>query len=570
MPLFDIMRFTLLTFLDSMEAYFVNMTSFSLFKAATIEAKLASMQNLAEGEALVAAMFCFSARFDGTSTNLGRPSDCPAPSYFARIASSQIEYLLNQCEDGTPAFCVLQACILVTFYQLTLSVRSRSWRTLGNCIRLAYEMNLHAVDASYISKSNERGRNINLRQWSHLEERRRAWWAIWEMDVFASTIRRLPTAIDWSQNWTLLPVDNRYWFNDLHQESSFLVHDPELRWKSLSQSGNTSPKAWFIVINSLMRNTQLIVYSRSSMQPPGGKRAASSQAELTVMANSLACTTLSLPSELSYRGDPLDFRNRVTDQNVRARQHHGDTYAIHLMIQLCRFMIYHHKICARAPWLSKCISDDLVIEADATAASEWSNYISAADEIVGIIRNCSREHYKYVNPFLMNTVWFAGAAQCACKIYGPSSFDKRLLSSNIELLSLTIERFISFWDSTESLIGKLKRMEAGLEDLVARSNDSRTLQNHIRERQEAQNVSDSTSNHFSPIVPDSATAQYQMTLADSSLPYAGVDAMVDGSSIPTLYDFMQPSAMTDQNGIMGSSLNYFPYGLEELFIYNAT
>jgi hypothetical protein len=551
---------------DSMEAYFANMTSFSLFKAATIDAKLASMQSLAEGEALVAAMFCFSARFDGTSTRLGRPNDCPGSSYFAQIASSHIECLLDQCGDRTPAFCVLQACILVTFYQLTRSVRSRSWRTLGNCIRLAYEMNLHAVDASYTCKLNERGRNINPRQWSHLEERRRAWWAIWEMDVFASTIRRLPTAIDWSQNWTLLPVDDKYWFDDLYQESCFLVHDAKLRWKCLSQSGNKSPKAWFIVINSLMRNTQLIVYPRYAMQPPDEKKTESSQAELTVMANSLACTTLSLPSELSYHGEPLDFRNRVSAPDMSTRQHHGDKYAIHLMIQLCRFMVHHHRICARAPWLSKGMSDEFLVEADATAASEWSNYISAADEIVSIIRNCSREHYKYVSPFLMNTVWFAGAAQCACKVYGPSSFDKRLLSSNIELLSLTIERFISFWDSTESLIGKLERMEAGLEDLVARSNDSRNVQNPIRERQPTQNDDDFTSHDFSPIVPDSAAAQPQMTLPDSSLLYADVNTMADGTSIPFLYDFTQPYAMTDQNGLQ----DYFPYGLDELLIYNAT
>jgi hypothetical protein len=554
-----------------MEAYFINMTSFSLFKHSTFEAKLAAMQSLAEGKALVAAMFCFSARFDGTSTRLGRPEGCPGPSYFAEIASSQIEYLLNRCGDRTPAFCVLQACVLDTFYQLTRSVRSRSWRTLGNCIRLAYEMNLHAVDASYAPKANERGPGVNLRQWSHLEERRRAWWAIWEMDVFASTIRRLPTAIDWSQNLTLLPVGDEYWFSDMYQETCFLAHDPKVRWKSLSQSGNKSPRAWFIVINSLMRNTQLIVYPRFAMQPPDGKKAESSQAELTIMANSLACTTLSLPTELSYQGEPLDFRDRPSSQDISARQHHSDVYAIHLMIQLLRFMIHHHKICARAPWLTKGMPDGFAVEADATAASEWSNYISAADEIVGIIRNCSREHYKYVSPFLMNTVWFAGAAQCACKVYGPPSFDKRLLSSNIELLSLTIERFIAFWDSTESLMGKLERMEAGLEGLVARNNDSRGTQTGSRERQPAHTDGDFTASDFAPMVTDSAAgAQYQMASADPSLLYADVNGMADGGAMLMLYDFTQPYGMTGQNGIMRSPPDYFPYGLEELLMYNVT
>ena len=230
-----------------MESYFTNMTSFSLFRPGSIEPKFAMMQHHSDAEALVAAMFSFSARHCRDAA-VDRASDCPSPSYFAHIALTQVDDSVDRYGDTRPPFWLLQASILVTFYQLTLSVRSRSWKKLGDCIRSSYDLNLHIVDADYEPTSSADGKPIDVQRWAALEERRRAWWAVWEMDVFASAIRRLPTAIDGSLNLTLLPVSDSCWFNDTYQESCFLVEDCSLRWKHLARSGNQSAKSWFIVI----------------------------------------------------------------------------------------------------------------------------------------------------------------------------------------------------------------------------------------------------------------------------------------------------------------------------------
>jgi hypothetical protein len=230
-----------------MDSYFTNMTSFSLFRPGSIEPKFALMQNQSEAEALVASMFSVSARHccDAPSSNAAH---CPSASYFSQIASAKFDESVDRYGDVRPPFWLLQAGILVTFYQLTLSVRSRSWRKLGDLIRCAYELHLHIVDANHDPESAARQDSVDLDHWVKLEERRRAWWAIWEMDVFASTLRRLPTAIYSGLNLTLLPVSDGCWFNNVYQDSCFLVEDCDLRWKHLAESGNQSAKAWFIVI----------------------------------------------------------------------------------------------------------------------------------------------------------------------------------------------------------------------------------------------------------------------------------------------------------------------------------
>jgi hypothetical protein len=472
-----------------MESYFTNMTAFSLFKPGSIEPKFAMMQNHSDAEALVAALFSFSSR------HCQDREGCPTPPEFARMASSKLDESVDNYGDMPPPFWLLQAGVLVTFYQLTTRVRSRSWKKLGDCIRYSYDTNLHLVDANHDAAMAANRGAINIQRWSALEERRRVWWAVWEMDVFASTIRRLPTAIDASLNLTMLPVSDSCWFNDQYQESCFLVEDCNLRWKHLARSGNESAKAWFIVVNSLMRNTQRIVYPASSLMrsPLRHNAETNHDDELNIIANCLYCTTASLPASLVYQGETLDFRPKPAaaqgqDPSINPRQQHADKYAMHIMTQLCRFMIYHHKICVRTPWIAHQQQQQRQLEASqrdpsnkeepraplgsTTTAqqvnSEWSNYMGASDEIVTVVRNSSRDHYRFVNPFLVNTLWFAAAAQCACKVFGPASFNKRLTSSNLDLLKLTIDRFISFWGGMENLQGKLARIETALQNLMAR------------------------------------------------------------------------------------------------------
>jgi hypothetical protein len=251
-------------------------------------------------------------------------------------------------------------------------------------------------------------------------------------------------------------------------------------------------------------------------------------------------------------------------------------YAIHLMTQLCRFMIYHHKICAQAPWLTAKGDSDQEPESSAQANSEWSNYMSAADEIVLVVRNSSRDHYKYVNPFLANTLWFAAAAQCACKVFGPPSFNKRLMDSNLDLLKLTIDRFISFWNGTADLKEKLARIEVGLKNLMANADGSGAadISSSRREKQPTQNSVEDLSKKSTVVQPTShpgATAQFSVKGPESLLLSVTSNGWADPSSsafIPDPPDFMRPFAVGGQNFFSGDPVDVSPFGLEELLMTN--
>ena len=452
-----------------MHAYFEHMTAFSLFLPNTIEEKFKSMSSIVEALALVASMFSFSARFvapqKSNKRNSGGP---PMPSYFSAAASKFMNGAFTKCGDATPSFWLLQASVLDVFYHLTRSVRSKSWRLLGICIRLAYDMKLHLIDIDML-RIPEMQRRVrapdNAAFWSLLEEKRRCWWAIWEMDVYASTIRRLPTAIDWKQNFSLLPMPDECWFNHEYHESCFLAQDVNDRWKSLARTGNTSPRAWFIVINSLMHDVQLLVYNPGTSEPSNNE---SVQDALTTISNSLYCATASLPSELKYGGEMLDFRTKRSAAEANFRQFHSDIYAIHLMSQLTQFMVHHYKVCAQAPWVAGTRDGELNEAAKVFDQASWTNYMKAAEAIVAIVRNSNQNHFKCVNPFLNNTLWFAAAAQIACAVLDPSLHNRALVRSNYEVLAVTIDRFVEFWASMDMLRPRLGKIESALRQLAKR------------------------------------------------------------------------------------------------------
>ncbi|KAJ6782082.1 hypothetical protein PWT90_03160 [Aphanocladium album] len=488
------------TYHTLMTSYFEYMTVFTLFKPHSIEGKFTRMKSIVEAEALVASMFAFSARFHASEKDRSAWNYFPAPSYFAKIAFKRIEDAFEPYDDTPPPLWLLQASVLETFYRLTRSVRSKSWRAMGNLVRLAYDLKLHLVDVDGQKRDSEG--KIDIESWSAQEEQRRCWWAIWELDVFASTIRRLPLGMNWSSTYTFLPIPDSCWFENRYQKSCYLPQDATKRWKTLLESGNTSPRAWFIAINSLMHDAQQLVYNPETTKSTMGKQ----QAEhLTVIANCLYCTTTSLPAGLGYLGETLDFRTKAAPNEASIRQYHADIFGIHIMTQLTHFMIYHQRVCAQAPWASSSSSKansttstahahsnssnntgggggsssgsmhggspaSHSSESERTRAaadqSAWTNYMKAAEAIVTLVRNSARDSYKYLNPFVANALWFAAAAQIACLVFGPAHYSKSLAASNYELLALSIDQCIEFWDSAEILKPRLGKIEAALRNMM--------------------------------------------------------------------------------------------------------
>lgn len=340
-------------------------------------------------------------------------------------------------------------------------------------------MNLHLVDVGAPNETRDE-------QWCEDEEKRRAWWAIWEMDVFATTIRRTPTAIDWSQIDTLLPVDDSYWFWRKPCSSCFLEQDPIYRWKALQRSGNQSPKAWFIVINSLMKDAQRIssprgvpsVSVRDDSHPSSDSRnddIRAARRRLEVIANAVHCFRLDLPSHLKYHSQYLGFEARNPGQYTSLRQEHCSIYNIYMMTQLARLMI--HRFDAFGQRFRAAISShDLDSSSDSREQvrmqerKDWTEslalkqYFEAADDLLIIVRNSSEDHIRYINPFLSSTIWLASAVLLVRSQFCRPEATRSVIKSRYELMHLAYKKCVDFWDMHTAVRQNLETLETQLEE----------------------------------------------------------------------------------------------------------
>ena len=435
------------------ETYFDNMVAVNLFHQPSFFDKLGGITSPTQVTALLAAMFAISVRFCPDGNGLGDKNK-PA-AHFLDLALRYLDDALRECGDHTPPLCLLQAFIIAAHCQLTQGVLGRAWRALGTCVRLAYEMNLHLIDAR-VSTAQD------VDQWCEDEEKRRSWWAIWEMDVFATTIRRTPTAVDWSQLETLLPVDDEHWFERKPQTSCFLERDPMQRWKALEGSGNQSSKAWYIVVNSLMKEAQRISSPRGvPSRRPSADRMDEARKRLEIIANAVQCFQLALPEHLKYHHQHLGFDARVPGQVTSVKQAHCSIYNIYVMSQLARLMIYRYDVFKGRLYVAFPSH-----EADTTANHDdlaVKEYFAAADDMLTIIHRSCDDHIKYINPFLSNTIWLASAVHLMRSQLCQPGTTKSVVKSRYEVLHLTYKKCVSFWDMQTAVQQNLETLEKQLE-----------------------------------------------------------------------------------------------------------
>lgn len=441
------------------------MVAINLFHQPTFHDKLSRNTSSAEITALLTAMISFAVRFQDSDTQNQKDIHRQA-AHFLDLASNYSDTALKDCGDNTPSLCLLQAFILVSHGQLTQGVLGRAWRTLGTSVRLAYEMNLHLVDARGPEYA------LNSKRWCEDEEKRRAWWAIWEMDVFATIIRRTPTAVDWSQLETLLPVDDEHWFECKPTQSCFLQQDPILRWKALANSENQSPKAWFIVINSLMKETQRISSPRGipNGNGPSSDGIDEARQRLEVIANAVHCFQLALPSQLKYKQQHLGFDARVHGEISSLRQLHCSIYNIYMMTQLARLMTYRYDVFkgrfrVALPTRESDISHDKpdTQTKGKTERLAVNEYFEAADDMLTIIHRSCDDHIRYINPFLSNTIWLASAVHLMRSQLCRTGEIKSAIKSRYEVLHLTYKRCVKFWDMHTAVQQNLETLEEQLE-----------------------------------------------------------------------------------------------------------
>lgn len=457
------------------------MVAVNLFHEPSFAKKLSNVPSLWELTALFSAIAGYASRFLNQRSNVPvddgfQPGEINyQPTYFVDLAFNYVNKALMECGDEMPPLCVIQALIIATHCQLTRGVHGKAWRSLGLCVSLIYETGMHLLD------SGTAARTADPQQWQADEEKRRAFWAIWEMDVFASTIRRTPTAINWQQMEILLPVDNSHWFSGNPTPSCFLESEPSQRWKVLQDSGNQSPKAWFIVINSLMKTAQITADFRRTSAIGNPSRSQFShrastpelimeiRQKLETLANAVRCFNLALPDRLRYRDQYLAFGAPVQRQAESQRQLHCSIYNIFIMTQLSRLMIYRYD--AFRPQSRQSEIKGRHRAGDSTGRGTFNDaenvalrqYFDAADCILKIVDQSCEEHIKHINPFLSSTIWLAAAVQLVRKHFARDPSNSSLIRSRFDILYLTYKRCVHFWDTQTALQRNLESLEEQLE-----------------------------------------------------------------------------------------------------------
>lgn len=354
-----------------------------------------------------------------------------------------VEDAIAECADEPPSLCLVQVLILTTFNQLIQGVRGRAWRSLGLCVRMAYELGLHAVDAG---EPYRRGTE-DVTRWCFDEERRRAWWAIWEMDAFASTIRRCPLGVDWADMETCLPVRDAYWFEKRFRKSCFFKARPIERVRALRECGSESPAAWMVVVTALMREAHLL------SKPKSRRQSGDAEERVAVVSHALRCYSMALPDGLSYRNEYLGFEPGDSTSSQSAK------FNIHCMSQLATLMLYQNHL---GPSLRQ-PHDHPRHATNGTDVEGLRECIEASDNIFTIIKNSARDHVQHVSPFNSSTVWFAAAAQLSYKFIAPPGTNMELIEAKVELLRTNCQQYADFWNTPDALLENLSTLETHLE-----------------------------------------------------------------------------------------------------------
>ncbi|KAJ5662257.1 uncharacterized protein N7477_009873 [Penicillium maclennaniae] len=228
-------------------------------------------------------MFALSARFSNAPEFIGIDPTCRG-QIFVKRATKLWEWISRDFKHCLRTLQCLQGLILLTFSSLLSGPSEDAWIQSGTCVRLAYDLDLHTTDAHKQTLRASSPLQQNQEAWVLLEERRRAWWMVWEIDTFSSAVSLRPFAIDSRFIHVLLPVSDDDWNNKAQAPSALLNANGGMPWKHLAESSNRSERAWFLVCLAVFRQ------ACDAAVPPGPSVQMLHHAEAAI-----GCAFLALP-----------------------------------------------------------------------------------------------------------------------------------------------------------------------------------------------------------------------------------------------------------------------------------
>jgi hypothetical protein len=462
--------------------------SLSIFHQPSFPDKIRGIQDRNHLIALFAAMFSLSSRLatddetthDGTAGRASRQE-------FHDLSLQYIHTSLEDCSNSPP-LCLLQAITLAGYYKLVNGVYGPAWRLVGTGVRIAYELRLHLIDCKGYSRAPLS--DSELMAWSRDEERRRCWWALWEMDIFSSTIQRAPTAIDWSANETFLPITDEHWFTNTYQASCLLHGGPEERLERLKTSGNENSVAWCNLMASLMHDGRLLCQESIKgittntdhhddipkltqyYNQVQSRKTQEFSDRLSSLVRTYQAATEHAPTALSYHDEVLSFDLTEGEDPFSTRRISTAKYSFHMMSASACFMIYQNYVFTDILEGQIPLSTDKVghgpPEQDSSLREEsmfrkcLKNYLEASNMVLQLLDHCPEDHVRYVNPYYASTIWIAAALQ-VFKRFALRDNISVIAQRQYDLLRRFYLQFSHFWETPLALLQNLDSLEARLE-----------------------------------------------------------------------------------------------------------
>ncbi|KAH8893626.1 hypothetical protein GQ53DRAFT_94587 [Thozetella sp. PMI_491] len=378
----------------------------------TLDGHTSCRQVLPEEAFMLNGIFALSARYS-SSPYFGTISQRNRGNRFAERAMALYRSSLG-AESSNLVY--LQGCILLAFYCYTSGPCRFGWMLTGLCVRLAYDLGLDNMDECDDSL-------VDTSRWVRKEELRRAWWLVWELDAFGSTMLRRPYAIDRHRMTVRLPVSDEAWFAGTPLQSAPLRTKPVDSWKSLHHCENQDARALFLVANYMM------TLAHDMTQAQGG-----SKEEAQELADSISCFALSLPQDCrlgicSLTASALDVENVSTSNWI---------ICLHLMLETARSTV-----------------DALDAIAEGKVQPRCWGYAVRGREMSRIVARWSAEHISVSHPFI------------ACIMLLPSSpsFAISLVDlgrrGNPDLFKLVLDQYAAVWNLGSILLRIRNLVESG-------------------------------------------------------------------------------------------------------------
>lgn len=408
------------------------------------------------------------------------PGEALAELDYCELASEYANNALAECGDDQPPLCLLQALILITHRRVIKGVRGRAWRSLGLCIRVACELGIDSVDVGKDAQSEI----SDVAQWCEDEEQRRAYWAIYEIDIFATIMKQARMMTDWGTKMVFLPVDDEHWFRAQPQKSCFLEADVLQRTKVLQETKNESARAWYVVLNSLVAQTYIL--GRSGTQRAFLRRdpkrqtsltdATSSRNQCLILLNSIQLYSLLLPSRFRFCGQRLEFNSQNTSPTKTCVPQHGLIYQLAILMEVSRLL-------ALRPFVFdtyvQSLTRNFSVRQDQSSVDpasfsdlpprELQQCFNASDAILNIVSSSSESHYQHVNPYIAHAFWLAATVQLLHQELIKDENEKMVIQSQFEVLKATNDQFVRYWEMSAVPKRNLDELATRLKEFTAAS-----------------------------------------------------------------------------------------------------